>query len=170
MSNTKFTVSDDKKTLIMERTFKASRSKLWHAYSDADALAKWFGPIGWETEVKNLDFSEGGEWNYVMKCVDKDQGEWYGQESAGKTVFNKIRPQEFMEYTDYFTDNEGNINKEMPASVTELHFIENEDDTTTLKAETHYESAEDLKQVLEMGMEEGYGQTIDKLADFVKDK
>ena len=168
MAKTNFTVVDDGKSLLMERTFSASKDKLWHAYTDAEALAKWWGPIGWETEVKKLDFSEGGEWIYVMKCVDENQGEWFGQTSAGKTVFSNIKPGDSMQYTDYFTDEEGNINEEMPSSLTTLIFTENEDGTTSLKATTTYETAEALKQVLEMGMEEGYGQTLDKLEEFVR--
>jgi len=168
MSKTTFTVADDKKTLLVERTFNAPKHKLWNAYTDADALAQWWGPIGWETEVKRFDFSEGGEWLYIMKCVDENQGEWFGQLSAGKAVYSNIQPEDSFEYTDYFTDEQGVINEAMPASRTVLTLNENEDGSTKLVTKTAYDTEAALKQVLEMGMEEGFGQTLDRLDDFVR--
>lgn len=167
MNKTNFTVANDKKTLLMERAFNAPKSMVWKSFTTAEALEKWWGPTGWETEVKKLDFSVGGEWIYVMTCVDKDQEEWFGKTSAGKTVFSNISPEDSMEYVDYFTDENGNINDDMPSSRTVLTLDENEDGSTTLKTKTTYETAEALTQVLEMGMEEGYSQTMDKLEEFV---
>lgn len=167
MSKTNFTVSEDQKTLIMERTFSAPKEKIWEAYTTAEVLEKWFGPIGWETEVKKMDFSEGGEWIYVMKCVDENQGEWFGQTSSGKAVFSNLKPFDSMDYIDYFTDDNGVINKELPSSKTTLTFTDNGDGTTTLSARTTYETPEALKQVLEMGMEDGYSQTLDRLEDLL---
>lgn len=170
MGKTNFTISGDKKTLIVERTFNVPKHKLWKAYSTATAIARWFGPVGWETEVSKLDFVEGGEWIYIMKCVDKAQGEWYGKTSCGKGIYTRIDPENSFEYTDYFTDDNGNIDESLPSSQSILVFQENEDGYTTLKVTTMYDSAEALKQVIEMGMEEGYAQTLDKLETFLLNK
>ncbi|MCA9361369.1 SRPBCC domain-containing protein [Candidatus Kaiserbacteria bacterium] len=162
-----FTIHDDKKTLSIKRIFGTAKSRLWEAYTTAEAIAAWFGPAGWETEVPYLDFKDGGEWRYIMKCVDKNQGEWFGMTSAGKAVYSNINPENSFEYTDYFTDEDGNVNESMPVSHSKLVLQENEDGSTTLMVTTEYETEEALKQVLEMGMETGYDQTLDKLEGFV---
>lgn len=167
MNKTNFTIQDDKKTLVMTRTFNASKSKLWQAHTTAEALKKWWGPKGWETEVPQLDFTEGGEWRYIMKCVDEKQTEWFGKTAPGKVVYKNIDPENSFEYTDYFTDEAGNVDESLPASHSKLSLQENEDGTTTLTVVTSYETEEALKQVIEMGMEEGYAQTLDKLEAFV---
>lgn len=167
MDKTNFTISDDNKTLVMERTFNAPKTKIWKAYSDAEALATWWGPEGWETEVKHLEFVEGGHWLYVMKCVDVNQGEWFGQTSAGKAVYENINPEDSFEYVDYFSDENGQVNEEMPASHSVLTLTDNEDGSTTMVVKTSYETEEALKQVVEMGMKEGYAQTLDRLEAFV---
>lgn len=167
MNKTRFTIADDKRTLVIERTFNAPKRKLWEAYTKAEKLALWFAPKGWSTEVKKFDFIEGGEWIYVMKCEDKAQAEWFGKTSAGKAVYRDIIPEDSFGYTDYFTDEEGNANKTMPTSESSVHLTENADKTTRLTVTTTYQTEEGLKRVLAMGMEEGYGQTLDKLEEVV---
>ncbi len=166
MGKTTFTVSDDKKTLTMERSFNAPQEKLWRAYSDKEVFEQWFAPQGWEVTSKKFDFTENGENIYVMKCVDKSQGEWYGQTSAGKMVFTKINPTTSLSYTDYFTDDQGNINTDLPASKNNIDLIV-KGDSTLLHAVTYYDSEEALRTVLEMGMEQGFDQTLDKLEEIV---
>ncbi|MFO0920196.1 MAG: SRPBCC domain-containing protein [Candidatus Saccharimonadales bacterium] len=167
MNKTNFTILEDKKTLRMERTFPASQHKLWQAYADPNKLAHWFAPKGWSTEVKAHSFSEGGEYVYVMKCEDKSQGEWYGKTSAGKMAFSKINPEISFMYTDYFTDDKGKVNEELPSSHTVVTLEPIGDDSTKLVVDTYYETKEDLKTVLEMGMEDGYSQTLDKLEELL---
>ena len=48
MSDTTFTIQDDKKTLVIDRVFPAERSKVWEAWTTPELFAKWWGPRGWE--------------------------------------------------------------------------------------------------------------------------
>ena len=167
MDKTTFTILDDNKTLRMERIFPTDKHQLWRAYADTTMLAQWFSPQGWSTEVKLHDFVDGGEYIYVMRCDDKSQGEWYGTTSAGKMVFSRISPEDSFEYTDYFTDDEGNVNDELPSSRSVVTLSTTGDNSTKLTVDTYYETEEGLKTVLEMGMKEGYAQTLDKLEELL---
>lgn len=167
MSNSIFTILDDKKTLRVQRTFDAPKSAVWSAYTEADKLAQWWGPKGWETEVKEMDFSVGGYWFYCMTCKDEAQGEWFGQSSCGKGVYNAISPEDSFTYTDYFTDENGTITPDMPTSTTKIELTE-EDGKTTINSTSVFESEEALTQVMEMGMEQGFDQTWDNLENFLK--
>ncbi len=166
MSETQFTVGNDKKTLIVERTFNAPKSKVWKAYTTREMLAQWWGPRGWETIIKHLEFKDGGSWHYGMKCVDENQKEWFGMTSWGKFTYANIRPEESFEYTDIFCDEQGDPIPNMPSSHSELTLVEH-DGKTTVTTKVTYASEEALAQVLEMGMEEGLTQTLDKLEEVV---
>jgi hypothetical protein len=45
-----------------------------------------------------------------MKCVDQNQGEFYGMESWGKAFYKEIAEPKKIIYTDYFSDGEGKEN------------------------------------------------------------
>lgn len=166
MNKTVFTVASDRKTLIVERRFNARKSKVWDAYTRPELVAKWWGPRGWETEIKHMDFSDGGYWHYGMRCLDPEQGEWYGKTTWGKATFENIKPQDSFEYTDEFCDENGVVTPGMPTSRTVL-ILKEENGVTTVTGRTEYETPEALAQVLEMGMEEGFSQTWDRLEEFL---
>ena len=166
MSKSEFTVQDDKKTLVVKRSFKATKSAVWSAYSEAEKLAKWWGPKGWTTEVLSMDFKVGGFWLYKMTCRDESQGEWFNQSSCGKGVYDMIQPEDTFAYTDYFTDENGVETPGMPASRTVTELVEN-DGKTTVTCTTDFGSEEALSQVMAMGMQEGFDQTWDNLETFL---
>jgi uncharacterized protein YndB with AHSA1/START domain len=167
MSETTFRVAEDGKTLVVERTFDAPKSRVWKAYSTRELLERWWGPRGWETLIKHLAFEDGGTWHYGMKCVDESQGEWFGKTSWGMFTYANIRPEDSFEYTDVFCDEEGDPTPGMPSSQTLVRLVER-DGKTTVTTTTRYDSEEALSQVLEMGMKEGLTQTLDKLDEALR--
>lgn len=164
MSEMRFTVNGT--TLTIERIFSASKEQVWQAWADPALFAKWWGPRGWETTVKEHVFVAGGSLLYGMKCVDESQCEWYGQESWGKMVFDNVAPHDSFYYTDYFTDEIGTVNEDMPSVKTENYF-EDVAGGTKFTSIGHYEKPEDLKTVMDMGMEEGIRQTWDRLEEML---
>lgn len=166
MSNTNFTIKDDQKTLVVERVFPANKSKVWAAWTQPEQFAKWWGPKGWETTVKHMDFSEGGYLLYGMTCKDESQGEWFGKTSWGKSTYKRIDAENSFEYIDEFCDENGEVTSEMPATEVIIDFKE-EDGSTKIISASIFESPEALKQVIDMGMKEGFEQTLDRLEEFV---
>jgi len=154
----------DGNVLTIEREFNAPRSLLFQVYSDAEHIKQWWGPRGWEVTVCNLDFRPGGIWHYCMKCIDRNQGDFFGMESWGKGIYSTIVQDEKIEYTDYFSDAEGNVPEDMPASDITLIF-EEQDGRTKLITIARYVSAEALQTVLDMGMERGFSETMDRLEE-----
>jgi uncharacterized protein YndB with AHSA1/START domain len=166
VEKTKVTKDRATKTFIMERVFDASLDRVWKAWT-TDEINQWWGPRGWETTTKHMDFTPGGYWLYGMKCVDENQGEWFGQESWGKSIYEEIEAPKKIVYTDYFSDGDGKINEDMPPSTTSLEFFE-EDGKTRVVSTSVFTTEEGFDQVIEMGMEEGASQTWDRLADLLK--
>lgn len=162
MDKTKVTEDLDNKRLIIERSFDASQQMLWNAYADKDLFEKWWGPEGWETTVKEFDLSPGGKIHYGMKCVDPEQGEWFGQVSWGMMIIDQVNAPNSFSYKDYFTDEAGNLNQEMPSLSIVNEFIE-EDGKARLVSTSSADSAEQIEQLIKMGMLEGFNSQLNKL-------
>ncbi|MGO4272627.1 SRPBCC domain-containing protein [Paenibacillus sp. TAF58] len=153
--------------LILERVFNAPRELVFKAFSEAEHLKHWWGPRGWTLTVCNVDFRPGGIWHYCMKCIDPNHGDFYGYESWGKAIYGEIVEAEKIVYVDYFSDAEGNETQGMPSSQVSMTFVEHEG-KTKLISRAIYESAEALKTVMEMGMEQGITETWDRLSEHLQ--
>ncbi|WP_237690938.1 SRPBCC domain-containing protein [Paenibacillus caui] len=154
-------------TFKLARIFDAPRELVFKAFTEPEHLKKWWGPRGWTLTVCNIDFRPGGTWHYCMKCIDKSQGDFYGYESWGKAVYREIVPEEKIVYTDYFSDAEGNESDGLPPSEITLLFEEYEGKTKVV-SHAQFGSAEALKSVIDMGMEQGITETWDRLAEHLE--
>ncbi|WP_046227347.1 SRPBCC domain-containing protein [Paenibacillus dauci] len=154
-------------SLVLEREFNAPKELVFRAFAEAEHLKHWWGPRGWTLTVCNIDFRPGGVWHYCMKCVDESQGDFYGYESWGKAVYGEIAEPDQFVYTDYFSDAEGKESEEMPSSRITMLFEEH-NGSTKLISRASYDSAEALRTVLDMGMEQGIAETWDRLDEYVQ--
>lgn len=153
--------------LTLERIFNAPRELVFKAFSEAEHLKHWWGPRGWTLTVCTVDFRPGGAWHYCMKCMDPNQGDFYGVEAWGKAVYREIIDGEKIVYTDYFSDADGNESQELPASEITMIFEEYEG-KTRLISHSKFASADALKTVIDMGMEQGITETWDRLAEHLQ--
>ncbi|HSE61750.1 MAG TPA: SRPBCC domain-containing protein [Candidatus Saccharimonadales bacterium] len=162
MAETKVTKDTENKTLIIEREFDAPKEKLWKAYADKDWFEKWWGPEGWQTTTKTFEFKVGGHIHYGMKCVDKNQGEWFGQESWGLMEITKIDQMNSFEALDHFSNPEGTVDQNMPTQKFIVEFVE-ENGKTKLVSRSVCDTAEQLEQLVKMGMVEGFSSQLNRL-------
>lgn len=153
--------------LTIERIFNAPKHLVFQAYAEKEHLEAWWGPEGWETTVSQFEFTPGGVWLYCMKCHDKNQGDFYGQVSCGKAVYQEIIQNEKIVYIDFFTDQEGNVMKEMPEMAITMEFHE-EGAQTKLITRSTFASAELLQQVKDMGMLQGTASQFEKLDTYLE--
>jgi uncharacterized protein YndB with AHSA1/START domain len=165
-NNTVVSRVENERVLVLERVFDAPRELVFSMFKEPEHLKHWWGPQGWELPVCNIDFRPGGVWHFCMKCVDQNLGKYYGMESWGKGIYKEIIEPEKIIYTDYFSDAEGNINENMPATEITNEFIDL-GSKTKLVSRAEYVSAEALKTVMDMGMLEGTSQMWDRLADYL---
>jgi uncharacterized protein YndB with AHSA1/START domain len=158
--------TDNDRTYVMERVFNAPRELVFEAYSTAEHLKNWWGPKGWTLPFCEVDFRPGGVWLYCMKGpFGSADGEI--MESWGKAVYQEIVEPERIVYKDMFVDAEGNHIEGTPEMVITVEFVE-EDGKTRLISKTLFETAEQLRQVLEMGMEQGFSETLDRLEGYLE--
>lgn len=151
---------------ILEKTFDAPRELVFKAFTEAEHLKHWWGPRGWSMPHCTVDLRPEGVWHYCMKCEDPNQGDFYGMESWGKGVYGTINAPAGLTYTDYFSDAEGGEAEGMPATEVELSFTA-EGNKTRVVCRSIFDTEESLRQVMEMGMEQGILETWGRLEDYL---
>ncbi len=162
MEKTQVTKDLENKTLTIERVFDAPITKLWQAYADQTMFEKWWGPEGWETTTKEFNFTPGGKIHYCMKCVDKNQGDFFGFEAWGKMQIESIDEPNAFSALDYFSNAEGTHDETKPTQRFTLELRE-EGGKTRMLIRTITETTEQLEELIKMGMIEGFDSSINKL-------
>lgn len=145
--------------LVIERTFDAPRDLVWKAYTEPERIAEWFGPRGFTTMVRTMVVREGGSWHYCMQSA-----EW--GDAWGLAHYREVVPPERIVYEDLFSNEEGTPAEGMPVSTVTLTF-EEQGGRTLLRIHSVFESAEERDKTIEMGMEDGTRETLDRLEEYL---
>ena len=162
MSEVKINKDLENKKLIIEFSANGPKEKVWQAYADKESFEKWWGPEGWETTTKEFSLTPGGKIHYGMKCVDEKQTDWFGQMSWGVMEIVAVNPNDSFTYMDYFSDEDGILNNEMPVLKVTNEFFE-EGGKTKIVSTSFADSAEQIEQLINMGMAEGFTSQLNKL-------
>lgn len=157
---TVYTISDDKKTLVSERSFTAPLEQVWGAWTDNTLLEKWWAPAPWHARTKSFSFTEGGAWHYYMEGPA-------GEKHWCLNKYLMIVPNASFTAIDCFCDEEGTINPDLPSSHWDIQF-DMEGEITKIIVTTTYASEKDLQTVIEMGMKEGFNQGLDQLEELLQ--
>src|SRR5512146_1630289 len=99
-------------TITLHRVFKAAPDKIYRAFIDADALAKWLPPRGFTCSVHHIDAKVGGTYKMSFTNFSNSKSHSFG----GKYL--ELVPGRQLRYTDKFDD--PNLPDEMITSVTIL--------------------------------------------------
>jgi len=85
-------------TIRLYRVLRATPEKIYRAFLDADAMAKWLPPNGFTSKVHQMDAKVGG--TYKMSFTNFTTGKSH---SFGGT-YVELTPYERIRYTDKFDD------------------------------------------------------------------
>lgn len=85
-------------TITLYRVFKAPAARLYRAFLDPDALAKWLPPRGFTGRVLEMDARVGGGYRMSFRNFSAGQEHVFGGE------YLEIVPNERIAYTDRFDD------------------------------------------------------------------
>jgi uncharacterized protein YndB with AHSA1/START domain len=97
-------------TIRLHRVLRASPERVYRAFLDADAMAKWLPPNGFTGKVHHLDARIGG--SHRMSFTNFTTGRSH---SFGGTYLELV-PHERIRYTDRFDD--PNLPGEMQVTIT----------------------------------------------------
>ena len=97
-------------TIRLHRVIRTTPEKLYRAFLDADAMAKWLPPNGFTGKVHQIDAKVGG--TYKMSFTNFSSGKSHS--FGGKYL--ELVPNERIRYTDQF--NNPNLPGQMQATIT----------------------------------------------------
>lgn len=97
-------------TVRFHRVLRATPERVYRAFLDPDAMAKWLPPNGFTGKVHQMDAKVGG--TYKMSFTNFTTGQKHS--FGGKYL--ELVPQERIRYTDKFDD--PNLPGEMQATIT----------------------------------------------------
>lgn len=97
-------------TIRLHRVIRTTPAKIYRAFLDPDALAKWLPPYGFTARVHQMEANVGGR--YQMSFTNFTTG--HGHSFGGTYV--ELAPNERIRYTDQFDD--PNLPGEMQTTVT----------------------------------------------------
>jgi len=111
-------------TVKLHRVISAPAERIYKAFLDPDAMAKWLPPHGFTGKVHSMDAKVGG--GYKMSFTNMSSGKSHS--FGGKFV--ELVPNQLLKYTDQFDD--PNLPGQMMTSVqlkkvmvgTEVHIVQ----------------------------------------------
>jgi uncharacterized protein YndB with AHSA1/START domain len=96
-------------TVRLHRVFRATPEKIYRAFLDSDAMAKWLPPNGFTGKVHHIDAKVGGTYKMSFTNFTTGQSHSFG----GKYL--ELVPDERIRHTDKFDD--PNLSGEMQTTV-----------------------------------------------------
>jgi uncharacterized protein YndB with AHSA1/START domain len=85
-------------TVHLHRVLRAPPERIYRAFLDADAMAKWLPPHGFTGKVHHLEAKVGGTYKMSFTNFSKGQSHSFGGE------YLELLPHERILYTDRFDD------------------------------------------------------------------
>ena len=85
-------------TVRLHRVLRATPEKIYRAFLNADAMAKWIPPYGFTCKVHHMEATVGGTFKMSFSNFSTGHGHSFGGE------YLELVPNELIRYTDKFDD------------------------------------------------------------------
>lgn len=142
--------------IVLTRVFDAPRALVFKAWTDPQLMAQWWGPKGFRNPVCELDARVGGTWRIVMCAPD-------GLEYPVGGVYQEVVVPECLVFTNIARDKDGHP---VIDGFTTVTFAEH-DGKTRLTLRTRGTAVVDYAAAYLLGMEMGWTQSLERLAELV---
>lgn len=149
----------DNFTLTITADFAAPVEQIWQIYADPRQLEKVWGPPIYPATVVDHDLTPGGRVIYYLTGPD-------GEKFAEYWMVAAVDEPRSFSFDNGSADVNFNPNPGLPVSANVYTFTEHDGGTRATYV-SRYKSAEELKQVLDMGMVEAAVSAINQIDDLV---
>lgn len=97
-----------RRRLTIERTYRASLEEVWALWTTKAGIESWWGPVGFDVKVRDIDLRPGGALVYVMTAVGPGEVAFMKQagmplSTEAKVSYTAVEPPHRLAYTT-FTD------------------------------------------------------------------
>lgn len=146
---TRMVVEPGKQEILISRTLDARRERIFQAMTDPKLIPQWWGPAMYTTAVDKLEAKQGGIWRFV-------QTDEAGQVHAFHGVFHEVVSPERIVMTFEYEGAPGNV-------LLQTTWLEEADGKTLLREQLVFQSVQARDGMVEMGMEKGNNESLDRL-------
>lgn len=143
------------------RVLDAPRTRVWKAWTEAEHIAEWWGPEGYEARVEEHDLRPGGRWRYVMVGSG-------GEEYPSEGEFREVEAPERIVTTDEFPD-DFPYDLDLPTGIVVTCLFEDLGDRTRLSLRIAHTDTDNRRKHEEMGAVEGWSSSLDCLEALLKE-
>jgi uncharacterized protein YndB with AHSA1/START domain len=142
--------------IIATRVFDAPRDLVFEAWTDPKHLAQWWGPTGFTTTTRAIDFRSGGVWRFVMHGPD-------GRDYENRISYVEIVKPERLVYRHGGGEDVDPVQFEVMVAFEDLK------GKTKLTMQMVFPSAAERERVIkDYGADKGLAQTLARLGEYVK--
>jgi uncharacterized protein YndB with AHSA1/START domain len=145
----------DSLTFTLIADFDAPIERVWELWADPRKLESWWGPPGYPATFEEHELSPGGDVKYFMTGPE-------GQRHGGWWRMSAVDPPNSLEFTDGFSDDDGNPAAGMPVTTVRMQLSEH-GGGTRMELRSTFDSREQMEQLLEMGAAEGIEQSVGQM-------
>jgi uncharacterized protein YndB with AHSA1/START domain len=142
--------------LVFTRVFNAPRQRVFDSWTKPEHLVRWYGCYSSSLIVCEVDLRVGGTYCFVARMTD-------GTEHALSGSYRDIAPPERLVFTQRFNDDP---DKEALVAIQ----LDERNGKTTMTMTALYRSAEDRQAVLDIGVDRGTAEALERLAAFLADQ
>ncbi|WP_282852705.1 SRPBCC family protein [Gulosibacter sediminis] len=161
MPVTDTTIDSENLTMTLVAEFAAPVSRVWQAFTTPEQLNRFFGPPTWPATFTEFDLRPGGKARYHMTGPK-------GETAAGAWEFLEVNEGEGFTVLDMFTDDDGNVQTELPQMRVTYAFEANGEGTRFTNV-TYFESVEAIDEIVAMGGVEGSKLAFNQLDAVLQD-
>jgi len=141
------------RTLSIKKTFDAPIDLVWKAWTQSEHIAQWWGPKGMKVDIIAHEFKVGGKWKYEMAMPD-------GSKFTCDGVYSEIVSLKKIVSTANF--------RPMTEGVEIRALFEKKGDQTEFVFSVVHATEEYCRQQEKMGFYNGWGSTLNRLAEYMK--
>jgi uncharacterized protein YndB with AHSA1/START domain len=142
-------------TLTLLAEFSAPPSRVWQLWTDPRQLERWWGPPTWPATFTEHDVAVEGSSRYVMTGPN-------GEQAHGWWRFLAIDEPRSLEFEDGFSDESGAPSPDMPVIRARVDLAES-GDGTRMTVVSRFATEEQMQQLIEMGMAEGFTEAMGQI-------
>jgi uncharacterized protein YndB with AHSA1/START domain len=154
MPNTLVVSTPSDREIVLTREFDAPRELVFEAFTKAEHLRHWWGQASSTTTVCEMDFRPGGAWRMVERDANGEEWGFHGE-------VREIVPPEKIVQTFEWEGLPGHV------SVDNMQ-LDDLGSRTRMTVTSVFDSVEDRDGMLQSGMEQGAGESYDRLEAYVQ--
>jgi uncharacterized protein YndB with AHSA1/START domain len=156
VSDTTVTATPGGHEVIISRGFRATRDRVFEAYTNPELVVQWMGPSAFTMAIDSWETVAGGKWRYVSTDPAGNDFGFHG-------VYHDVVKDERIVQTFEFEGASGRV------SLNVIRFEENEGETTVTSTAV-FETVEDRDSIINTGLEDGAHEGYERLASLLDDE